>query len=99
MRPTKRPCLYSESERGREGRNIDKFIISSTVSSSMFTLYFANEYYIHVCCRLGFSDVKYVAAFKEYELELMVEDVSALISLIEGRLAGSATYSDYVPNA
>lgn len=47
--------------------------------------------------RLGFADVKYVAAFKEHELELMVDDSAALVASIESRLsgAGAPTYSTY----
>ena len=41
-------------------------------------------------------DVKYVAAFKEYELELKVEDVGELLAEVEGRLAGSVSYMTYV---
>ena len=46
--------------------------------------------------RLEFAEVKYVAAFKEYELELKVDDSAALIASIEKRLSSAATYSDYV---
>ena len=48
------------------------------------------------CDRLKFSEVKYVAAFKEYELELTVEDSAALLASIESRLSSVATYGDFI---
>lgn len=53
----------------------------------------------HHASRLGFSDVKYVAAFKEHELELKIGGNSAsFLALIEDQLSCSeVTYRDYVP--